>query len=250
MKRKITYEEFEYLVYSRLHYFGEYYYDSYDGTEYMSCYDRDMTQKILAERQKPENAVFDYPDFEKLYSSKKQEIPKALENWNEYVKWNLNIDWQTAENLLMQVPAMAASGVIKQKEIVAVYKEMIRGTGSRVTKKAENLIDGLCLGMPLATKKGNAGSEGYEPEKGELHEAVKLKKMKGASGEAVKPKKMKGASGEAVKPKKMKGASSEAVKPKKMKGASGETTKSEKTEDGKGKKHLQDEYIQLSIFNL
>lgn len=109
LKSKITYEDFDYLVYSRLHYFGEYYYDSYDGTEYMSCYDGDMTQKILAERQKPENAVFDYPDFEKIFSKKDKEIPKALENWNEYVKFNLNIDWQTAVNLLMQIPAMVVS---------------------------------------------------------------------------------------------------------------------------------------------
>lgn len=211
MKSKITYEDFDYLVYSRLHYFGAYYCDCIDGTEYISCYDRDMTQKILAERQKPENAVFDYPDFEEIYSSKMKEIPKALENWNEYVKWNLNIGWQTAESLLIQIPAMAATGVIAREEILAVYKEMLRGTGSKVTKKVEKLIDELCMGMPLATKKGNTGSEDHGSDDRNWGEEAEQAKTKGGSNG---------------------------------------TAKQGKTEGGKGEKRMQEEYTQLSIFDL
>lgn len=74
LKRKISYEDFEFLMYSRLHYFGAYYCDCYHETEYMSCYDREMKQKILAERQKPENARFDYPDFAKVYAGKQPKI--------------------------------------------------------------------------------------------------------------------------------------------------------------------------------
>lgn len=215
LKSKITYEDFDYLIFSRLHYFGAYYCDCIDGTEYISCYDRDMTQKILAERKKPENAVFDYPDFEKICSSPNKEIPKALENWNEYVKWNMNIDWQTAESLLMQIPAMAASGIIPKEEIVAAYKEILRGTGSRVTKKAENLIGELCLGMPLATKKGNTGLEGHGSE------------APGSDDHGL---------GEAAKPEK--------------KGASNKAAKRGKTQGGKGEKIIQEEYTQLSIFDM
>ena len=54
---------------------------------------------------------------------------------------------------------MAASGVVGADEIVAMYKELLRGTGSRVTKKAETLMDELCKTLPLATKKGNTGLE-------------------------------------------------------------------------------------------
>lgn len=94
---------------------------------------------------------------------------------------------------------------------MAVYKEMLRGTGSRVTKKAEKLIDELCLGMPLATKKGNTGSEDHGSEKGDLGEAAK---------------------------------------PAKTKGASSGTAKQGKTEGGKGEKPIQEEYTQLSLFDL
>lgn len=56
---------------------------------------------------------------------------------------------------------MAASGVIQKEEIMAAYKEMLHGTGSRVTKKAEGLIDKLYTSMPLATRRGNTGQEEY-----------------------------------------------------------------------------------------
>lgn len=173
LKSKISYEDFEFLVYSRLHYFGRYYCGCYDGTEYMSCYDTEMTQKILEEREKPENAVYDYPDFEKIYSKKMKESFKAMENWAEYVNFNLNIDWQTAQRLIMQIPAMAVSGVIETDAILAVYKEMLHGTGSRVTKKAERLIEELCTTMPLATQRGNTGLEEYDAEKNGLNEKAK-----------------------------------------------------------------------------
>ena len=173
LKSKISYEDFEFLVYSRLHYFGRYYCGCYDGTEYMSCYDTEMTQKILEEREKPENAVYDYPDFEKIYSKKMKESFKAMENWAEYVNFNLNIDWQTAQRLIMQIPAMAVSGVIETDAILAVYKEMLHGTGSRVTKKAERLIEELCTAMPLATQRGNTGLEEYDAEKNGLNEKAK-----------------------------------------------------------------------------
>lgn len=216
LKSRISYEEFEYLIYSRLHYFGAFFCDCYDQTEYISRYDREMTRKILAERLKPENAVFDYPDFIKIYSGRPKEIPKALENWNEYIKWNLSIDWQTAENLIAQIPAMAASGVCEKEEIVAVYKEILHGTGCRVTKKGEHLIDELCSAMPLATKKGNTGLENCGAEKSDPNGAEKVGKaaVKSGSGKAEKSK------------------------------------KTEKPEGGVEKKLIQEEYTQLSIFDL
>lgn len=155
LKSRISYDDFEFLVYSRLHYFGTYYCDCYDGKEYMSRYEREMTEKILSERLKPENAAYDYPDFEKLYSGKMKEPPKAVDNWTEYINFNLNIDWRVAQELITEIPAMAATGVIGRDEIVAVYKEMLRGAGSRATKRAEALIDELCTSIPLATRKGN-----------------------------------------------------------------------------------------------
>ena len=210
LKSKITYEDFEYLIFSRLYYFGEYYCDTCDGTEYVSRYDRDMTWEILAERQKPENEELDYPDFEKIYSKTVKEIPEALQNWNEYINWNMNIGWQTAENLLTRIPAMAASGIIAKEEIVAVYKEMLRGTGSRMSKKAEKLIGDLCTAIPLATKKGNTGTGDHAAEKGDSGERTKLSKAEGNSDQKSTPEKVK---------------------------------------DRKGGKRTGEDYIQLSIFD-
>ena len=182
LKREISYEDFEFLVYSRLHYFGKYYCDCYDGTEYMSCYDREMTQKILEERQKPENVAFEYPDFEKVYDKKLKESSKAMEDWAEYVNFNLNIDWRTAQSLISQIPAMAVSGVIDKDAIVAMYRDMLRGTGSRVTKRAENLIAELCTAMPLATKKGNTGLEDDDVKKNNLDKEAKSEHTKPKKG--------------------------------------------------------------------
>lgn len=84
-----------------------------------------------------------------------------MRNWNEYIHFNLFIDWQMAERLERQVPALAASGILEKEEVLAAYKEMLRGTGSRVTKKAEGLIGELCSSMPLAVRRGNTG--GKEP---------------------------------------------------------------------------------------
>jgi len=176
LKSRISYEDFEFLLYSRLHYFGRYYCDCHDGTEYMSCYDFELTQKILEERQKPENAVYDYPDFEQIYSKKGKESQKALESWTEYVNFNLNIDWRTARKLIEQIPAMAVSGVVDKEEIVAMYREMLYGKGSRVTKKAEKLIEELCTTMPLATKRGNTGVGGGSMESNEMNREKTEKK--------------------------------------------------------------------------
>lgn len=164
MKSRISYDDFEFLVYSRLHYFGAYDCDSYDGKEYISCYDREMTEKILSERLKPENAAYDYPDFEKLYSERIKKLPEAQVKWKEYIDFNLSIDWRVARELITAIPAMAASGVVERDEIVAVYKESIRSAGGRMTKKAETLINKLCASMPLATRKGNTDVEEPSPD--------------------------------------------------------------------------------------
>lgn len=155
----VSCEDFEFLVYGRLHYFGRYYNDCLQDTEYMSCYDSGITQKILEERKRPENCTFVYPDFGKMDFRKLQETPKAMQHWEEYIEFHLNIDWRTAEILIEQIPAMAVAGVFKKEEIVAAYKKMLYGTGSRVTKRAEGLIDELLMHMPLATQKGNARGE-------------------------------------------------------------------------------------------
>ena len=133
-----------------------------------------------------------------------------MQNWNEYINWNMNIGWQTAENLLTRIPAMAASGIIAKEEIVAVYKEMLRGTGSRMSKKAEKLIGDLCTAIPLATKKGNTGTGDHAAEKGDSGERTKLSKAEGNSDQKSTPEKVK---------------------------------------DRKGGKRTGEDYIQLSIFD-
>ena len=247
VRSRISYEEFEYLVYSRLHYFGVYYCDCYDGVEYMSCYDRKMTQKILIERQKPENAVYDYPDFGKEDPQKQKEIPKALENWTEYVKFNLNIDWQTAQRLMMQIPAMAASGIIEKEEIVTAYKEIFRGTGSRVTKKAENLIYDLCTNMPLATKKGNTCLENCGIEKSDPDGSAKAKVN---SNVAARPGKAENNLNRTTRAAEMEGNSGRVTKSRKTEDNLDSMENSGKTEGGEEAKSIQEEYIQLSIFDL
>ena len=156
LKKRISYDDFEYLIYCRLHYFGDCYSVLFQETEYMSRYDPEMTERILEERRKPENAAFAYPALEQICAEEPGDFQRAVRDWNEYVSFNLSFDWQMEERLMGQIPAMAASGVLKKDEILAVYKEMLRGTGSRVTKKAERLIGELCSSMPLAVRKGNA----------------------------------------------------------------------------------------------
>lgn len=212
LNRKISREDFGFLIYSRLHYFGMYYSDCFDGTEYMSCYDRELTQKILEERQKPENAVFTYPDLQQIRSGMQEEAQAAVREWKEYVDFDLSIDWQTAVSLIEQIPVMAASGVIKKEEILSAYREMLRGTGSRVTKKAEGLIEKLCSSMPSAVKKGHNGLESAAMEEGGPEQAVRQAAIKENKKE--------------------------------------ENAKEENKKKGKMKKEAEDGYTQISIFDL
>lgn len=156
LKCDISCEDFSFLIYSRLHYFGRYYSHCLQGTEYMSCYDSEITQRILGERQKPENRTFVYPDFTRIDAGESQESQNAVQDWEEYIKFHLNIDWRTAALLTERIPAMAATGVLQKEEIVAAYKEMLCGTGCRETKKAESLIGALLMNAPFASQKGNA----------------------------------------------------------------------------------------------
>lgn len=155
LESDIPYEDFRYMIYSRLHYFGRYYCDGYDGTEYMSCYDRKLTERILKARRKPENMAFEYPDFSKIDLDHKEGFPEAVENWNVYVSYNLGIGRQFAESLAENILSMAASGVFEADEVIAVYKDMLREIGKRAAKTAESLIAELCRSLPLASRKGN-----------------------------------------------------------------------------------------------
>lgn len=222
LNRKISREDFGFLIYSRLHYFGMYYSNCFDGNEYMSCYDRELTQRILEERQKPENAVFTYPDLQQIHSGMQEEAQAAVREWKEYVDFDLSIDWQTAVSLIEQVPVMAASGVIRKEEIVSAYREMLRGTGSRVTKKAEGLIEKLCSAMPSAVKKGHNGLEIDGLESGAMEES--------GSEQAVRQAGIK--------------------ENKKEKNKKEENAKEENKKKGKMKKEAEDGYTQISIFDL
>ncbi|MCM1040533.1 MAG: plasmid pRiA4b ORF-3 family protein [Ruminococcus sp.] len=179
LKCKISIEDFTFLIYSRLHYFGRYYSVCFDDVEYMSCYDSEITQRILEERRKLENVGFEYPDFDQIASEKKEGVQNLLGEWKEYINFNLNIGWQTATELIEQIPLMAASGVITKDEIITAYKERLQGTGSRATKKAEGLIAELCSVMPLAIQKGNNGLDIYVMEKKEEKEAEGQRNIKG-----------------------------------------------------------------------
>ena len=121
----------------------------------------------------------------------------------------------------MQIPAMAVSGIIEKEEIVTAYKEILHGTGSRVTKKAENLINELCTTMPLATKKGNTGLEDCGIEKSDSDGAVKAKVNSNVTARPVKAE----------------------SNPDIMENPG-------KSKNGEGTKFTQEEYVQLSIFDL
>lgn len=218
LNRKISREDFGFLIYSRLHYFGMYYSDRFDGTEYISCYDRELTQRILEERQEPENAVFTYPDLQQIHSGMQEEVQAVVREWKEYVDFGLSIDWQTAVSLIEQVPVMAASGVIRKEEILSAYREMLRGTGSRVTKKAEGLIEKLCSSMPSAVKKGHNGLEIDGLESGAMEESGSEQTVRQAG-----------------------------IKEKNKKE---ENAKEENKKKGKMKKEAEDGYTQISIFDL
>ena len=222
LNRKISREDFGFLIYSRLHYFGMYYSDCFDGTEYMSCYDRELTQRILEERQKPENAAFTYPDLQQIYSVMQEEEQAVVREWKEYVNFDLSIDWQAAVSLIEQIPVMAASGVIKKEEILSAYREMLRGTGSRVTKKAERLIEKICSSMPSAVKKGHNGLETDGLESAAMEES--------GPEQAVRQAGIK--------------------ESKKEKNKKEENAKEENKKKGKMKKEAEDGYTQISIFDL
>lgn len=226
LNRKISREDFGFLIYSRLQYFGIYYSDCFDGTEYMSRYDRELTQKILEERRKPENVVFTYPDLQQINSGIQGEAQAAVREWKEYVDFDLSIDWQTAVSLIGQIPAMAASGVIKKEEILSAYREMLRGTGSRVTKKAERLIEKLCSAMPSAVKKGHNGLETNDLESGVMEESRPEQAVRQA------------------------GIKENKKEDNKKDNKKEENTKEENKKKGKMKKETEDGYTQISIFDL
>ncbi len=159
LKKRISYDEFTFLLYSRLHYFGGFYSVLFQETEYMSSYDPETTQRILEERGKPENAAFAYPGLEQICDKEPGGFQRVMRDWKEYVHFNLSVDWQTAERLARQIPALAASGLLKKEEVLAAYRELLQGMGSRVTKKAEGLIGELCSSMPLAVRRGNTGGK-------------------------------------------------------------------------------------------
>lgn len=159
LKKRISYDEFALLLYSRLHYFGGFYSVLFQETEYMSSYDPETTQRILEERGKPENAAFAYPGLEQICDKEPGGFQRVMRDWKEYTHFNLSVDWQTAERLARQIPALAASGLLKKEEVLAAYRELLQGMGSRVTKKAEGLIGELCSSMPLAVRRGNTGGK-------------------------------------------------------------------------------------------
>ena len=188
----------------------------------MSCYDRELTQRILEERQKPENAAFTYPDLQQIYSVMQEEEQAVVREWKEYVNFDLSIDWQAAVSLIEQIPVMAASGVIKKEEILSAYREMLRGTGSRVTKKAERLIEKICSSMPSAVKKGHNGLETDGLESAAMEES--------GPEQAVRQAGIK--------------------ENKKEKNKKEENAKEENKKKGKMKKEAEDGYTQISIFDL
>ena len=121
----------------------------------MSCYEREITERILGERQKEENIACEYPDFENIGLERLGEKSEAEINWEEYIKFNMSIDWVAAEWLSCQIPLLARSGVAGIDEIIKMYKEAIHNAGGRMTRKASKLIADLCEMMPQATRKGN-----------------------------------------------------------------------------------------------
>lgn len=154
-KGPMPYEELQFMIYSRLHYFGRYECSNQKGKEIISCYDAAVTEKILKEREAPGNRTCTYPDFEHMSQEDLETMPAALDEWKSYVRFNLNINGRTSESLSEQVPQMAASGVIPKDKIIEWYRDTVRKAGSRATKKGERLIGNLCETMPLATRKGN-----------------------------------------------------------------------------------------------
>lgn len=165
LKKKISFDEFTFLLHSRLYYFGDFYSVLFRETEYISSYEPEMAQRILEEREKPENAAFAYPEIEQICAKEQGDFRNVISDWNEHINYDLFVDWQRFERLEGEIPALAASGILKKEEVVAVYKELIRGSGSRVTKKAEGLIGELCSSMPLAVRRGNIGGKEAAGEK-------------------------------------------------------------------------------------
>lgn len=153
--RKIGYEEYVYLIFSRLHYFGEYYVDCFDGKEVISCYEKELTEKILRERLKPENIDYAYPDFSEMNPEQINTMPKAHKKWEIYVHGSLSIDWDIMEWLTDDFICLISSGTISKEEAVSLYKDTLRRAGSRITKKASGLIENLFDELPLAACKGN-----------------------------------------------------------------------------------------------
>lgn len=154
-KEKMEYEEYVYLIFCRMHYFGKYYVDCFDGKEVISCYDKELTEKILAERLKPENADYTYPEFSEMNLQQLNAMPKAHEKWEIYVHGSLSIDWDIMEWLTDDFICLISSGIISKEEAVSLYKDTLRRAGSRITKKASGLIENLFDELPLAACKGN-----------------------------------------------------------------------------------------------
>jgi len=154
-KTTLTYEEFEFMIFGRLHYYGNLFFHDIEGQKWMSCYSYEITEQILAERLTDENEKYDYPDFAKKSLKQDTEQPKELKEWITYVKLGLSFDWILKPFFTEEIPCMISSGVYSKDEVYNIYKDAIKKAGSRATKKAEKLLENLYMSLPKATRKGN-----------------------------------------------------------------------------------------------
>ncbi|MDO4340201.1 MAG: plasmid pRiA4b ORF-3 family protein [Eubacteriales bacterium] len=177
-KKRMAYDEYVWLIFARFHYFGKYYLDDFDGKKVLSCYERYFTEKILKKRLEPENADYVYPEFDLEQTNAS---PKALQKWMEYVDFSLNIDWDTAKWLKDDFLLWVSSGIISKEEAVNMYKDTVLRAGSRMTKKASELITSLFEEMPSAARRGNAKASIKDKKFSEcIHETSKTDDRKKA----------------------------------------------------------------------
>lgn len=162
LHKKMKKEDFEFLISSRLAYFGRYEIHVLEdkGVSYVSAFNMDDTEAVLRKRQ-------DYPDL--TYR------PFSMEQCDNYVKngpfwdveeygelveaiWKSVQDIQTLSIIIRKVTDMGILGADAEDVIKSVRLEL-NSVGKRMTRKLQGLIRNVVKNMPLAARYGYTAAE-------------------------------------------------------------------------------------------
>ncbi|WP_414732932.1 IS1096 element passenger TnpR family protein [Acetobacterium carbinolicum] len=164
--RKIEYTEFKYLVYSRLHYLGDFI--VFTGDEnilYVSLFNQEDALEILKQRNASEEyKKLSYPVFTLQHCRKaiKQnyylEYP-SFRAWWDYLKFDIRLEYDTCNRLLSITTYAALIQDEDEKMLLKECRKLFHQDGCNFTRMPQKLIKALSKGIPAAVEKGRSYEE-------------------------------------------------------------------------------------------